>query len=123
MVRPDAGVLEHEPLPIANLSRGRLGHERANFLGSSLFTQSPLGAIARTARPENERPEFRLVVNEFVNLSIDAFASMLAEARRYRLCLTLSHRYKAHRAGLHSQPSDFKTTVPSENISQRTSFP
>jgi len=78
---------------IANLSKGRLGHDKANLLGSLLVTQFQLGAMARSAKPESERRDFYLFIDEFQNFSTDAFASILAEARKYRLCLTLSHQY------------------------------
>ena len=86
-------VMDNQRLFIANLSKGRLGHDKANLLGSLLTTQFQLGAMARTNRPENERRDFYLFIDEFQNFSTDAFASILAEARKYRLCLTLSHQY------------------------------
>ena len=49
--------------------------------------------MARTDQPEPERRDFNLFIDEFQNFSTDAFASILAEARKYRLCLTLSHQY------------------------------
>jgi DNA helicase HerA-like ATPase len=78
---------------IANLSKGRLGEDKANLLGSLLTTQFQLGAMARATKPESERRDFYLFIDEFQNFSTDAFASILAEARKYRLCLTLSHQY------------------------------
>ena len=78
---------------IANLSKGHLGHEKANLLGSLLATEFQLGAMARANRPEEERRDFYLFIDEFQNFSTDAFASILAEARKYRLSLTLSHQY------------------------------
>jgi hypothetical protein len=86
-------IMDNERLFIANLSKGRLGHDKANLLGSLLATQFQLGAMARANRPEAERPDFYLFIDEFQNFSTDAFASILAEARKYRLCLTLSHQY------------------------------
>lgn len=80
---------------IANLSKGRLGHDKANLLGSLLTTQFQLGAMARANRPEAERRDFHLFIDEFQNFTTDAFASILSEARKYRLCLTLSHQYIA----------------------------
>lgn len=67
---------------VANLSKGSL-----------LTTQFQLGAMARANRPENERRDFYLFIDEFQNFSTDAFASILVETRKYRLCLTLSHQY------------------------------
>jgi hypothetical protein len=86
-------IMDHQRLFIANLSKGRLGHDKANLLGSLLTTQFQLGAMARANRPEADRKDFYLFIDEFQNFSTDAFASILAEARKYRLCLTLSHQY------------------------------
>lgn len=78
---------------IANLSKGQLGHDKANLLGSLLTTQFQLAAMARATKPESDRPYFFLYIDEFQNFSTDAFASILAEARKYRLCLTIAHQY------------------------------
>lgn len=78
---------------IANLSKGKLGADKANLLGSLLATQFQLAAMSRTDIPESERRDFHLFIDEFHNFTIDSFAAGLAEARKYRLCLTLSHQY------------------------------
>lgn len=86
-------IMYNQRLFIANLSKGRLGHDKANQLGFLLTTQFQLGVMARANRPEHERRDFYRFIGEFQNFSTDAFASILAEARKYRLCLTLSHQY------------------------------
>jgi energy-coupling factor transporter ATP-binding protein EcfA2 len=86
-------VMDNGRLFIANLSKGQLGHDKANLLGSLLVTQFQLAAMARANRPESQRRDFSLFIDEFQNFSTDVFASVLAEARKYRLCLTLSHQY------------------------------
>jgi type IV secretory pathway TraG/TraD family ATPase VirD4 len=86
-------LMDNARLFIANLSKGKLGADKANLLGSLLTTQFQLGAMARAERPEEERRDFFLFIDEFQNFSTDAFASILAEARKYRLDLTLSHQY------------------------------
>jgi len=86
-------IIDNDRLFVANLSKGRLGHDKANLLGSLLVTQFQLSAIARANRAEEDRRDFHLFIDEFQNFSTDAFASILAEARKYRLCLTLSHQY------------------------------
>ena len=86
-------VMNNSRLFIANLSKGQLGHDKANLLGSLLVTQFQLGAMARSTKPESERRDFYLFIDEFQNFTTDAFAAILAEARKYRLCLTLSHQY------------------------------
>jgi hypothetical protein len=78
---------------IANLAKGRIGAETANLIGALLVTEFQLAAMARANTPEEKRQDFHLYIDEFHNFSTDAFASVLSEARKYRLCLTLSHQY------------------------------
>jgi hypothetical protein len=78
---------------IADLSKGRLGEDKANLLGAILVTQFQLAAMARASAPEEGRRDFHLYIDEFHNFSTDSFASILSEARKYRLCLILSHQY------------------------------
>ena len=78
---------------IANLAEGRLGADKANLMGALLVTQFELAAMARADVPERERRDFFLYVDEFQSFATDSFKSILSEARKYRLCLTLSHQY------------------------------
>lgn len=86
-------IMDNQRILIANLAHGRLGHDKANLLGSLLTTQFQLAALARTNQPESERKDFYLFIDEFQNFTTDALASILAEARKYRLSLTLAHQY------------------------------
>lgn len=86
-------MMDTRRLFIANLSKGKLGGDKANLLGCLLTTQFQLAAMARADQPEDDRQDFYLFVDEFHNFATDSFASILAEARKYRLCLTLSHQY------------------------------
>jgi hypothetical protein len=88
-------VMDHGRIFLANLAKGQLGHDKANLLGSLLVTQFQLAAMARSRQPESARGDFFLVVDEFQNFATEAFASILAEARKYRLNLILSHQYMA----------------------------
>ncbi len=49
--------------------------------------------MSRVDTHEAERRDFHLFIDEFHNFTTDSFAAILAEARKYRLCLTLSHQY------------------------------
>jgi hypothetical protein len=86
-------MMDRERIFIANLSKGRLGAETANLLGAFLVTEFQLAAMSRADIPEASRRDFFLYIDEFQNFSTDSFASALSEARKYRLCLTLSHQY------------------------------
>ena len=78
---------------IADISKGRLGADKSNLIGSFLVTQFELAAMSRSDIPERERRDFFLYVDEFQSFMSDSFVSILSEARKYRLCLTLSHQY------------------------------
>ena len=86
-------MMDNGRIFIANLSKGKLGADKANLVGSLLVTQFQLAAMARADVPEGERRDFFLYVDEFQSFVSDSFASILSEARKYRLCLTLSHQY------------------------------
>lgn len=88
-----AFTMDTERLFIANLAKGKLGHEKANLMGAFLVTQFQQAAMARANIPENERKDFYLFIDEFQNFSTDSFATILAEARKYRLSLGLSHQF------------------------------
>ncbi len=78
---------------LVNLSKGNLGEDNSAFLGSMLVTKFQLDAMSRTDIPEKERRDFYLYVDEFQNFATESFASILSEARKYRLNLTLANQY------------------------------
>ena len=86
-------IMDSGRIFIADLSKGRLGADKSNLIGSCLVTQFELAAMSRTDVPEEERRDFFLYVDEFQSFMSDSFVSILSEARKYRLCLTLSHQY------------------------------
>ncbi len=88
-------MMDDRRIFIANLSKGKLGEDKANLIGAILVSQFQLAAMARAGRPEHEREDFFLYIDELHNFSTDSFVAILSEARKYRLCLTLSHQYMA----------------------------
>lgn len=78
---------------IANLSKGRLGEDKANLLGALLVTQFQLAAMSRSDVSTENRPPFHLFVDEFQSFTSNAFVSILSEARKYNLRLVLAHQY------------------------------
>ncbi len=88
-------MMDHGRIFIADLSKGKLGADKSNLMGALLVTQFQLAAMSRADIPENERKDFFLYVDEFQSFASDSFISILSEARKYRLCLTLSHQYIA----------------------------
>ncbi len=80
---------------LVNVSKGRIGEDNSALLGGMLITKIQLAAMERVRIAEDERKDFFLYVDEFQNFVTDSFASILSEARKYRLNLTLAHQYIA----------------------------
>ena len=86
-------IMDNGRIFIANLSKGRLGADKSNLLGSLLVSKFQTAAMERADVPESCRKDFYFFIDEFPNFSTDSFAHILSEARKYRLNLTLSHQY------------------------------
>ena len=86
-------VMDSGKILILNLSKGRIGEEASRLLGALFITKIQLAAMSRVDIPEPERKDFYLYVDEFQNFATDSFASILSEARKYRLNLILTHQY------------------------------
>jgi len=78
---------------LVNVSKGRIGEDNSALLGAMLITKIQLSAMERVRIPEDERKDFFLYVDEFQNFATDSFASVLSEARKYRLNLIIAHQY------------------------------
>ncbi len=86
-------IMDEGKILILNLSKGRIGEDNSQLLGSMLITKIQLAAMSRVDIPEKERRDFILYVDEFQNFTSDSFANILSEARKYRLNLVLAHQY------------------------------
>ncbi len=80
---------------IVNLSKGKIGEDNSSLLGSLLITKFQLDAMSRADIREKDRKDFYLYVDEFQNFATDSFATILSEARKYRLNLTMANQYVA----------------------------
>lgn len=86
-------IMDSKKILIMNLSKGRVGEESSRLLGALLITKLQLAAMSRVDIPEPQRNDFILYIDEFQNFSTDSFATILSEARKYRLSLILAHQY------------------------------
>jgi hypothetical protein len=87
-------IMDEGKILIVNLSKGLIGEDNAGILGSFLVTKIQLAAMSRSDIPkiEDRRP-FYLYVDEFQNFATDSFATILSEARKYGLNLTVANQY------------------------------
>lgn len=88
-------IMDNNKILIANLSKGRLGEENSDLLGSLLISKLQIATMSRVDTPEAKRQDFYVYVDEFQNFTTDSFAGILSEARKYRLNLILAHQYIA----------------------------
>lgn len=88
-------AMDKGKIVIINLSKGRIGEDNSALLGSMFITKFQLDAMSRASLHEKERKDFYLYVDEFQNFATDAFATILSEARKYRLNLTMANQYIA----------------------------
>jgi hypothetical protein len=88
-------IMDQRKILIVNLSRGLVGEDNAALLGSLLVTKIQLAAMSRADIPASERSPFYLYVDEFQNFATDSFATILSEARKYGLNLTVANQYIA----------------------------
>lgn len=87
-------IMDDGKILIVNLSKGLIGEDNAGILGAFLVTKIQLAAMSRSdiERIEDRRP-FYLYVDEFQNFATDSFATILSEARKYGLNLTVANQY------------------------------
>jgi hypothetical protein len=87
-------IMDEGRILIVNLSKGLIGEDNASILGSFLVTKIQLAAMSRSDIPDiKDRRPFYLYVDEFQNFATDSFATILSEARKYGLNLTVANQY------------------------------
>lgn len=86
-------MMDNRKILVVNLSKGQLGEDMANLLGSLLTTSIYQAAMGRATVAEDAREDFHLYIDEFQNFTTDAFDAIVSEARKYRLSLTVAHQY------------------------------
>jgi hypothetical protein len=88
-------IMNNQKILLVNLSKGKVGDVNAQLLGLIFVNKVNMAAMARQAIPKKDRKDFFMYVDEFQNFATDTFASILSEARKYRLSLIMAHQYIA----------------------------
>jgi len=86
-------VMDNKKILLVNLSKGRTGELNSQLLGMIFIMKFQAAAMGRADIPEDEREDFSLYVDEFQNFATDSFATILSEARKYRLSLVLANQF------------------------------
>jgi hypothetical protein len=88
-------VMDEKKILLVNLSKGRLGEINANLIGMIFVGKILMAALSRVDDPTRGFPPFFLHIDEFQNISTNSIASILSEARKYKLGLTVAHQFIA----------------------------
>ncbi|MCA9354405.1 MAG: DUF87 domain-containing protein, partial [Candidatus Kaiserbacteria bacterium] len=88
-------LIDSRKILLVNLSKGRLGEINSNLIGMIIVGKILMAALSRVDDPSMSFPPFFLHIDEFQNISTPAIASILSEARKYKLGLTVAHQFIA----------------------------
>jgi len=87
-------IMDGKKIFLANLSKGRLGDKNAALLGLILVSKFLQAAFSRVDT-RGALPTFYLYIDEFQNFATPSIATILSEARKYKLSLTVAHQFIA----------------------------
>jgi len=92
-------IMDNKKILLVNLCKGKVGEVNSNLLGLIIVSKLQMAALARADTPESERDDFYLYIDEFQNFITESISTILAEARKYKLDLTLAHQYLGQLSG------------------------
>lgn len=87
-------IMDTRKIFLVNLSKGRLGDINSSLLGLILVGKILMAALSRVdSIGTKDVADFFLYIDEFQNVTTDSIATILSEARKYRLSLNVAHQY------------------------------
>ncbi len=86
-------IMDKQKILLVNLSKGTTGEVNSNLLGLIIVSKLQMASLRRASLPQAQRKDFYLYVDEFQNFVTDSIKTILSEARKYRLNLTIAHQY------------------------------
>lgn len=87
-------IMDNKKILLVNLSKGRLGDINANLIGLILVGKILMAALSRVDQV-GTLPPFYLYIDEFQNVTTPSIATILSEARKYKLSLFIAHQFIA----------------------------
>ncbi|MGY3214578.1 type IV secretory system conjugative DNA transfer family protein [Mucilaginibacter sp. HD30] len=86
-------VINTGKILVCNLSKGLIGEDISQILGSLIATSLQMAAMRRASLPLHERTHFYIFIDEMHSFVSGSFVSMLSEVRKYGVGLFLAHQY------------------------------
>ncbi len=87
-------IMDGKKIFLANLSKGKLGDRNTSLLGLVLVSKFLQAAFSRVDT-KGDLPPFYLYIDEFQNFATPSISTILSEARKYKLSLTVAHQFIA----------------------------
>jgi hypothetical protein len=88
-------VMDKKKILLVNLAKGRLGDINANLIGLIIVGKLLMAALSRVDSFGEDLPPLYLYIDEFQNVTTDSISTILSEARKYKLSLTVAHQFIA----------------------------
>lgn len=86
-------IMDEGKILMVNLSKGTTGEVNSKLLGLIVVAKLQMAAMGRADMEEADRKDFYLYIDEFQNFVTDSIATILSEARKYKLDLIIAHQY------------------------------
>lgn len=86
-------IMDEGKILLVNLSKGKVGEINSNLLGLIIVSKLQMAAFSRADTDPEKIRDFYLYVDEFQNFVTDSIATILSEARKYKLNLIMAHQY------------------------------
>ncbi|MSR76161.1 MAG: type IV secretory system conjugative DNA transfer family protein [Candidatus Ryanbacteria bacterium] len=87
-------AMDTQKILLINLSKGRLGELNSSLLGLIIVGRILIAALSRVdIADESARKDFFCYIDEFQNVTTKSIATILSEARKYRLSLIVAHQF------------------------------
>lgn len=88
-------IMDGKKIFLANLSKGRLGDKNSSLLGLIIVSKFLQAAFSRVDSMSANLPVYYLYIDEFQNFATPSISTILSEARKYKLALTVAHQFIA----------------------------
>ncbi len=85
--------MDEEKIIIVNISKGKLGTDVSNIVGSFILNAIMNAGFSRVDTDELNRKPFHLFLDEFQNYTSPSLVNLLSEIRKWKISLTLAHQY------------------------------
>jgi type IV secretory pathway TraG/TraD family ATPase VirD4 len=86
-------IMNSGKILVCNLSKGLIGEDVSQMLGSLIATSLQTAAMRRAKLPAENRRHFYVYIDEMHSFVSGSFVTMLSEVRKYGVGLFLTHQY------------------------------